>query len=133
MKALLDVFANKVTIGDDCWEWTGSRGLKGYGLVNRQRRLRKAHQLMYEMMIGPIPDGLEPDHLCRNKGCVRPDHIEYVTHQENMRRSHAPMGVNARKTHCLRGHEFTDENTLNRGAGRRECRTCKKERRHGST
>jgi hypothetical protein len=69
-----------------CWEWTSARTPSGYARVKRQGRDSQAHRVAYEVHVGPIPDGLELDHLCRNRGCVRPDHLEPVTHAENMRR-----------------------------------------------
>lgn len=108
-----------------CWLWTLSRTSAGYGQAHdpRQRRRRSlAHRLSYELFVGPIPEGLQLDHLCRVRHCVNPSHLEPVTQAENMRR-----GMWASRTHCSRGHEYTQENTyLTRGF--RECRTCHAER-----
>ena len=125
MKSFLDVIEDKVLIGDDCWEWTGYKNPHGYGIVNRGGKMRKAHQEMYEMTKGPIPAGLEIDHLCRNTSCIRPSHLEAVTHAVNVHRGNAWAGRNIRKTHCKHGHEFTVENTIIRRDGR-ECRACKR-------
>jgi hypothetical protein len=107
-----------------CWIWQGPRTPYGYGIfhtgsrVDGTKRQGGAHRAAYEMFVGPIPEGLELDHLCRVRACVNPDHLEPVTHLENMRRAPA-----SQKTHCLRGHEYTPENTrLHRG--KRACRTC---------
>ena len=86
---------------------------------------RFAHQWIYEQVIGTVPDGLELDHLCRTRNCVRPDHLEPVTHRENIVRSPiTPMGINARKTECDRGHPLSGDNLKIRPCGRRECRAC---------
>ena len=133
MKDLLDVFADKVLVGDGCWEYTGYRGRHGYGVVNRGvhtkagGKLKKAHQLMYELMVGPIPEGTELDHLCRAKHCIRPSHLEPVDHRTNLLRGEAPAAINARKTHCKRGHELVPENLLQRPSGVRACKLCKRE------
>jgi hypothetical protein len=91
--------------------------------------MQYAHRAVYEMEVGPIADGLEIDHLCRNRGCVNPAHLEPVTHKENVLRGATVPGLNAVKTHCLRGHEFDEENTRHIARnGRRVCRACMRER-----
>jgi hypothetical protein len=91
-------------------------------------RPRLAHRIAYELFIGPIPNGLHIDHLCRNRGCVNPVHLEPVTQQENMLRGYAPSAVSHRANRCHRGHEFTPENTYikHRPNGRikRDCKEC---------
>lgn len=113
-----DRFWSKVDADGDCWVWTAARYHDGYGQFDRFR----AHRWAYERLVGPIPDGLQLDHLCRNRACVNPDHLEPVTNDENMARS--PIH-NRAKTHCKRGHAFTPENTylLPRDGGRK-CRAC---------
>lgn len=116
---------------DDCWRWTATLNPGGYGQFWNGAKLVSAHRWAYEHLVGPIPDGLQLDHLCRVRNCVRPDHLEPVTHRENGLRGISPNAVNAAKTHCKHGHEFTPENTIVRtGKGRsgRECRECKRQK-----
>jgi len=121
-----DRASNKFLVGDGCWEWIASRDPNGYGRIWAEgSRVVMAHRLVYEMVVGPIPDGLFLDHLCRNRGCVRPDHLEPVTCRENTLRGESPAAIGARKTHCLRGHELTAENNYF-VQGKRSCRTCRR-------
>lgn len=107
---------------EECWQWGGTLRPDGYGVMLVDKRRPMAHRVAYEHHLGPIPDGLTIDHLCRNKSCVNPFHMEPVTAVENVRRSDAYSAVNARKTHCNHGHEFTPENTY-QWHGHRQCRT----------
>jgi hypothetical protein len=114
-------------LGSSCWEWTGYTDSNGYGRLKLGGRIsvsRATHRIAYELLVGPIAEGLELDHLCRNRRCCNPLHLEPVTHRENMRRSDGIVGRKARQTHCKRGHEFTDQNTYRRPDGCRVCRTC---------
>lgn len=122
-KALLDRIGTKLLVGDGCWEWTGVRTSDGYGQI--YGRMQMAHRVMYELLVGPIPEGLELDHLCRNPWCVRPDHLEPVTTRENVLRGVGISAVNARKTECLKGHSLSGEN-LYLHRGKRRCRTCRR-------
>lgn len=124
-RAQLGRFWLQVTFGthDDCWAWKGAQNNKGYGRVRFNSVAVYAHRLAYELLIGPIPDGLELDHLCRNRACVNPAHLEPVTHQENVARA-------LFKTHCPKGHEYTDTNTIRDGRSRK-CRICKRARDRG--
>lgn len=109
-----------------CWEWSGAK-TKGYGHLSHRGRQVYAHRLVYELLVGPIPAGLEIDHLCRNPPCVNPSHLEPVTHRENLLRGVGIVAACARKTHCLRGHEFTADNTIRRKNGKRSCWKCRRE------
>lgn len=123
---LWDRFWPKVDAAGDCWEWTGSRLKNGYGAVGRGGRgngNHMAHRAAWELLVGEIPAGLVIDHLCRNRGCVNPDHLEPITTRENLLRGHGFSAKNARKTHCNRGHEYTPDNTYTY-RGWRQCRIC---------
>ena len=102
-----------------CWQWREPTA-NGYGVIHFQGRRWLAHRAVYEYSNGPVPQGLELDHVCKNKACCNPAHLEPVTHAENNRRGWADK----RKTHCKRGHEFTKENTILTGPGYKHCRTC---------
>jgi len=110
-------------VGDDgCWIWQGPKNNRGYGWWGR----KLAHRRMYESIRGPIPKGLELDHLCRVTACVNPDHLEPVTHAENVRRGTVGAVNSARlraETHCRNGHEYTAENT-SIVDGYRRCKAC---------
>lgn len=95
-----------------CWLWEWYVHRSGYGMLRQDGRARYAHRVIYERFRGPIPKGLQLDHLCRVRHCVNPDHLEPVTARENQRRGNGWPGIHARKTHCIRGHEFTPENTM---------------------
>lgn len=113
---------------DGCWIWYGPRKHQPdgqqYGSTHHEGRTISAHRLAWMLFRGPIPEGLEIDHLCRVTRCVNPDHLEPVTHRENVLRGQGLAAINARKTHCIRGHEFTPENTIVHCGGKRACRTC---------
>jgi len=114
-----------------CLTWTGAKTTLGYGTIGWQGKKVYAHRLAYETLVGPIPEGLVIDHLCRNRACVNVNHLEPVTQGVNALRGVGVMALNARKTHCKRGHEFTPENTRISKAGNRNCITCLETRRDG--
>jgi hypothetical protein len=123
---------------DECWPWVGGQS-NGYGRFEPDATRHSppriqvaAHRFAYELLVGPIPDGLTLDHLCRNTLCVNPAHLEPVTMRENVLRSPtAVSAVNARKTHCVNGHPFDDENTVwqsgRLGRPERKCPACRRE------
>ena len=88
---LAERLTDKIDARGDCWEWTAATGGKGYGYgwCSNDKRMKGAHRLIWELLVGPIPEGLTLDHLCRNKLCVNPDHLEPVTHQVNILRGNA--------------------------------------------
>lgn len=117
-----------VTKTDTCWEWMGKPANTGYGQMSFQRDgkqiVRNPHRALYELLVGEIPEGLDLDHLCRNRLCVNPNHLEPVTRKENLMRGDTITAKNAAKTECDSGHEYTEENTYHyRGA--RQCRSCR--------
>jgi hypothetical protein len=113
-----------------CWDWVGARTNKGYGNLAVEGRFVPAHRYVYEQEVGPIPEGLTLDHLCRNRACVRPDHLEPVTHKENCLRGVSLFAEQARRTHCIRGHPLSGENLElnNIGGGKigRRCKICRR-------
>lgn len=111
---------------DDCWEWQRSRQESGHGRVYiHGDAMRPAHRIAYELVKGPILEGLVIDHLCRNPPCCNPAHLEAVTHRENVKRGAVNAGRYQRsKTHCKHGHPFDEENTLVVPDGSRQCREC---------
>jgi len=123
-----ELFLAKVDTTGDCWQWTGSTVAFGYGQFNDGHTMVKAHRWLYELAVGPIPEGLVLDHLCRNPGCVRPSHLEPVTDQINILRGIGPTAVNAAKTHCAKGHSFEGEDAERLPNGARKCRTCNRDK-----
>ena len=126
----LQRFFAKVKIAPGgCWEWQDSLR-DGYGRFNIGCRRVSAHRFAYETFVGPIPDGLEPDHLCRNRSCVNPFHLEPVTRSVNMKRGDAGLATALReraKTHCPGGHPYDAVNTYVDRKGWRKCRPCRRQ------
>lgn len=109
-----------------CWLWMGTLSTRGYGRLWCDGKVRQAHRVVYEILVGPIPSGLQLDHLCRVRRCVNPQHLEPVTNRENGRRGTVAQVNRARqlgKTHCKHGHSLSDA-YWDRTAGRRRCRPC---------
>ena len=134
----IERFWAKVTPTGFCWEWDSSLSRDGYGkiTVGRISKCYSAHRVAYTLLVGEIPAGLEIDHLCRNRRCVNPDHLEPVTQEVNRLRTptradgtYRPAWITSGKNvtgHCIRGHEYTELNTYTYKDGRTECRTCKR-------
>lgn len=120
LEPLAERFWFNVDKSGDCWEWTAGHSGNGYAQFQVGERPHPAHRIAYLLLIGPIPDGLVLDHLCRNINCVNPAHLEPVTRVENIQRGENHW---RNKTHCPQGHEYTPENTYVY-RGRRQCRTC---------
>ena len=120
----LDGFWSRVEVGHPlgCWQWVGYVLPTGYANVNLNGQWVGVHRLSYELLVGPIRDGLVIDHLCRNTSCVNPDHLEPVTSTENTLRGYSLAAKNARKKRCKRGHELTI-----RPDGYRHCQVCRLE------
>jgi len=125
----------KVNLVTGCWEWTGTRaGTRyhegiGYGILFSHKdkgrtRFVAAHRFAYQHFIGEIPKGLEVNHLCNIPYCVNPSHLETITHRENILKGETIAAINASRTHCPHGHEYTKENTHIDKEGNRECRAC---------
>lgn len=126
------VLSKCLTTPTGCWEFQGHRDQHGYGnigLGGRGGRQTKAHRVTYEALVAEIPEGLVIDHLCRNKSCVNPAHLEPVTQRENLRRADAwGAAASARRarTHCPQGHPYDAENTYVTPSGSRDCRACRR-------
>lgn len=132
-------FWEKILVNDDCWIWTGATsGGSGYGRIgvgsrsDSTRRTVGCHRFAYEALVGPIPDGLLLDHLCRNRLCANPGHLEPVSSRENTLRGKTLAAAQVTRTHCPHGHPYSGPNLYQRPCGRRACRTCMRSagRRH---
>ncbi len=125
-RQLIEKFLPKIKVVDNgCWEWQGCEVGRGYGGFNGTY----AHRFSYELFNNTIiPAGLTIDHLCRNRKCVNPDHLEAVSLKENILRGTCPPAKNALKTHCPRGHPYDEVNTYINPKGWRICNICKKQK-----
>lgn len=119
-------FWPRVEVVGDCWLWRGALH-RGYGSFRGDGRSLKAYRWAWESVNGPVPAGLELDHLCRNKACVRPDHLDPVPHSVNVARGDAG-GYIRRRTHCKYGHPFAGDNLILRPTGGRDCLECRRRR-----
>lgn len=122
----LSSFWSKVKKTNNCWEWTASTAGGGYGHFNYKKKQYTAHRTAYELLVGEIPKGLQIDHLCRNKKCVNPQHLEPVTPSQNICRGDTIPAVHAKKTHCPNGHPYSGDNLYLSGKHQtRRCRICR--------
>jgi hypothetical protein len=131
-RTLAERFWSKVEKTSSCWLWRGATNASGYGLSwdPTRQRPKRAHRVSYELSVGPIPEGLVLDHLCRNPSCVNPAHLEPVTDRENILRGTGASAQNARKTHCPKGHPLEGDNLYrrpNQVSGRGQCLACIRE------
>lgn len=129
-------FWEKVQKTDTCWLWKAGHNAFGYGVFKWNDKMGLAHRWSYEQAKGPIPEGLEIDHLCRVRNCVNPDHMEAVTHRVNMFRAEAPNNILHRIRTCKNGHPINSENTARRKSGPRKgqimyCKICWKNKYGG--
>ncbi len=123
------LFKKTVILECGCWEWHGAKTGDGYGQIwHDGKRNAYVHRVAYEFWVGPIPDGLTLDHLCKNRACFNPGHLELATSGENVMRGEGACAKNARKTHCPRNHEYDEENTYRPRAhpDQRACRECRR-------
>lgn len=118
-RILLHVVENS----DGCWIWQCHISNSGYGRITLGGKSLYSHRVSYEAFVGLIPSGKEIDHLCRNRACCNPAHLEPVTSQVNVRRGHSPGAIALRRSECDRGHSFADHGVIR--AGRRVCRICR--------
>jgi HNH endonuclease len=125
-RATPETFWGKVDKAFDCWMWRGAHFNSGYARVKFHGRDTVAHLIAWELTNGPVPAGLELDHLCRNRGCVNPAHLEPVTHRENEVRGNTVIRNNALKIVCHKGHPLSGDNLFVRNDGRRRCRACER-------
>ncbi len=125
-------FTNVLTPPNGCWLWVNHIIPRGYGHVGVNGITRRAHRVSWEVANGrTIPDGLQIDHLCRVRHCIRPDHLEVVTAKVNQNRGNSPSAISARTNRCFKGHEFTPENIRHVGGGR-ACRQCRRDKEGSS-
>ena len=132
---VLERIALRTRQDGECIVWTGAIATNGYGRFWIDGTHRPAHRVAYEAVHGPVPSELHMDHLCRNRACVRVDHLEPVTCRENILRGEGLAAENAQKTHCLRDHPLTGDNLFIDSQGKRQCRACYRERKrreHGT-
>ena len=124
----MERFWSKVKKTESCWEWKGAKSSTGYGNFSVKYKQHGAHRFAWELLRGPVPEGMTLDHICKNRGCVNPEHMEVVSRGENSRRG---IAQRARVLKCRAGHWYTPENTYVTPSGDRRCRECAYKRDHG--
>lgn len=130
METNYQYFINRVQKTDTCWIWVGTLTAKGYGRFTRGRKMReRAHRWAYEYFVGPIPEGLTIDHLCKVKACVNPQHLEAVTSEENIARYHNGRAdlYDWQNGKCKKGHDLAVVGYRERPKKGRECMGCRRE------
>ncbi len=125
MNEILKIFS-RVKFNKGCWEWVGTIDIGGYGRIYWRGKSKPAHRIVYETLGGKVPAGLVIDHLCRNRRCVNPSHLEVTTQKINVLRGVGTPAMNAKKTHCPQGHEYSPTNTRFQSGGGRECWVCRR-------
>lgn len=141
--AIKERLVSRITENNECWEWVSPITKNGYGVLSVENKVQLAHRVSYEAYKGTIPKGLQIDHLCRNRCCINPEHLEAVTAKENTKRGDSGKARGAQmraKTHCPKGHEYNEQNTsvyVQRGKYKtRRCKKChalaEKERRQNA-
>ena len=118
-------FFTKIKFTDIHWEWIGAKNNDGYGYWWDGKRLKPAHVISYKLFLGKIPKGLQIDHICQTRNCVKPTHLWLVTPKEN---SHRGEKHNANKKKCPKGHPYKGDNLITTPEGWRKCKTCRNER-----
>jgi hypothetical protein len=126
-RTLQDRLLTKIDRSGACWTWTGRKSTSGYGQIRIAGKTCYAHRVSYELFVGPIPEGLVIDHLCRNRACINPDHLEVVTAAVNTLRGHSPSQMTRRTGICQRGHVLAVDGVIvqrSRGTEYHLCRKC---------
>jgi len=109
---------------DGCWNWTGHVSGGGYGRIRNGGKREQAHRVSFALAGNKIPEGLVVDHICNNRRCVRPDHLQAITQRDNILRSDSPPARQSKQVACLNGHPLDGDNLFMRRNGKRECRVC---------